>query len=89
MTIHCENCGAEVPDESVKSQDCRLVEVFDNQEEQSVFLAKTSLTDEQMEEIINNDDPTLEDKDYEERCEYLAEKEGAFFERLFTERVDV
>ena len=66
----------------------RLVEV--KNEEGSVFLAYTTMTDENIigtVQDLNGNYPA--DSDYEEKCILFAEENGMYFERVYSEEVNV
>ena len=91
----CLSCGTTIPDgileleEACEILEHRLVEVFDDEDSVSVFIARTSLSDKEINDAIYAEEFEDSDKDYEEKCIIFAENNGAFFERVYTERVGV
>jgi len=91
----CVSCGTIIPDGILELEEAceilghRLVEIFDDEDDKVVFMARTSLSDAQINEAIYLEELDDTDKDYAEKCEFLAEKTGEFFERVYAERVDV
>ena len=65
----------------------RLVQIED--EDDIVLLAKTTMTDEELEYCITLDEEAFETFDYEERCVAWAKYIGAEFERVYADRVIV
>ena len=72
-------------EEKISNRDLRLVEVSD--EEGVVFLANTTMTDEEIEHCINLEEEAFETFDYEERCEAWAEYISEYFERIYADKV--